>query len=72
MFKKVSSKQAPLDWNEDCYEDLGKVEDRIIKQWKDRFVEEFSIFFVRMKMSRKFWKRARDSKFRAELEEPVR
>ena len=72
IFKKVSSKQAPLDWLNDCYEDLGKVEDRIIKQWKDRFLEEFSIFLVRMKMCRKFWKRARDAKFRAELEEPIR
>ena len=76
MFKKVSSKRAPLDWNgevmQNCYEELGKVEDRIIKQWKDRFVDEFSIFFVRMKMCGKFWQRARDAKFRAELNEPVR
>ena len=44
MFKKVRSKQAPMDWNADCFEELGKVEDRLIKQWKDRFLEEFSIY----------------------------
>ena len=71
MFKKVSSKEAPLDWNLTCHEDLGKVEDRIVKQWKTQFLNDFSIFFVRMKLSAKFWKRARDDKLRAELEEPV-
>ena len=44
----------------------------MIKQWKNQFLNEFIIFFVRMKISAKYSNRARDATFRAELEEPVR